>query len=219
MIYGMVNHLEHRPSHGQLPVDLLAHGGVQVVGLHVGQLGPGHDGLALDAAVNDGVLCKRERNFKGLEDKTFVASFSLRNETIGAGRVARSGRSKYRPLIAQKRTLQHKPRKFYRPQPDIWAFIAVLLTNIFAKMSEISPNFVKWAMASPTWQPCYRTSTSEVTMYKHNILVLREGPAAYVGTVVGSRRGVKNGPAGGIRIFPAGGGEGYWKIAKRAQTN
>ncbi len=80
----MVNHLEHRPSHGQLPLDLLAHGGVQVVGLHVGQLGPGHDGLALDAAVNDGVLCNRERNFKGLEDKTFVASFG--NETrLGIG--------------------------------------------------------------------------------------------------------------------------------------
>ncbi len=48
---------------------------------------------------------------------------------------------------------------------------------------------------------------------------------AYLGTVVGGRRGVENGPAGGgIRIFPAGGGstfcsrggEGYCKIAKRA---
>ncbi len=46
-----------------------------------------------------------------------------------------------------------------------------------------------------------------------------------MGTVVGGRRGVENGPAGGIRIFPAGGGstfgsregEGYLKIAKRTQ--
>ena len=44
--------------------------------------------------------------------------------------------------------------------------------------------------------------------------------------MVGGRRGVENGPAGGIQIFPAGGealfasggggGGGYCKIAKRA---
>ena len=75
--FQMVNHLEHRPSHGQLPLDLLAHGGVQVVGLHVGQLGPGHDGLALDAGVHYGVLCNRETELLRKDWETKLSSLNL----------------------------------------------------------------------------------------------------------------------------------------------
>ena len=81
-----------------------------------------------------GALYSPEFNIKALFDNNLMDENTISFSTV------HNGRSKFRPLIAQKRTLLHKQRKFYRPQPVIWAFIAFLLTNIFAKMPEISPN-------------------------------------------------------------------------------